>query len=53
MPGDKCPRKLFYEKPGGKTSSGRPRKRWKEDVEGGLKMLGVVRLKKQALNWDQ
>jgi len=38
-----CPKKIFTQEPEGTRRRGRPRKRWKEEVERDLQMLGVRR----------
>ena len=37
------PKKIFTEEPEGTRRRGRPRKRWKEEVERDLQVLGVRR----------
>jgi hypothetical protein len=40
-------RKILDDKPGGKKRSGRPRRRWLDDVEAGLRSRGVKRWTRQ------
>jgi len=40
---DKMPKKIFTQELEGTRSRGRPRKRWKEEVERDLEVLGVRR----------
>jgi hypothetical protein len=40
---DRMPKKIFTQELEGMRRRGRPRKRWKEEVEGDLKVLGVRR----------
>ena len=40
---DRIPKKIFTEELEGTKRRGRPRKRWKEEVERGLQVLGVRR----------
>jgi len=43
MEGDRMPKKIFTQELQGTRTRGRPRKRWKEEVERDLQMLGVKR----------
>jgi len=43
MEEDRMPKKIFTQEPEGTRRRGRPRKRWKEDVEKDLQVLGVRR----------
>ena len=43
MEEDRMPKKIFTEELEGTTRRGRPRKRWKEEVERDLQVLGVRR----------
>jgi len=43
MEEDRMPKKIFTEELEGTRRSGRPRKRWKEEVERDLQVLGVRR----------
>jgi len=43
MEEDRMPKKIFTQELGGTRRRGRPRKRWKEEVERDLQMLGVRR----------
>jgi len=43
MEEDRMPKKIFTEELEGTRRRGRPRKRWKEQVERDLQMLGVRR----------
>jgi hypothetical protein len=40
---DRMPKKIFTQELEGTRRRGRPRKRWKEEVERGLQVLGVRR----------
>ena len=40
---DRIPKKIFTQEPDGTRRRGRPRKRWKEEVERDLQVLGVRR----------
>jgi hypothetical protein len=53
MPEEKCPRKVFYENPGGRRLKGRPRKRWIDGVEENLSTLGVRRWRIKAANREE
>ena len=48
MEEDKMPKKIFTQELEGRRRRGRPRKRWKEEVERGLQVLGVRRRKELA-----
>jgi hypothetical protein len=43
MPEERCPRRVFYENPGGLRQRGRLRKRWIDGVEEDLSRMGVRR----------
>jgi hypothetical protein len=43
MEEDRMPKKIFNQQLEGTRRRGRPRKRWKEQVEGDLQVLGVRR----------
>jgi hypothetical protein len=43
MEEDRMPKKIFTQEPEGTRRRGRPRKRWKEEVERDLQVLGVRR----------
>jgi len=43
MEEDRMSKKVFTQELGGTRRKGRPRKRWKEEVERDLQMLGVRR----------
>jgi len=43
MEEDRMPKKIFNQEPEGARRRGRPRKRWKEEVERDLQVLGVRR----------
>jgi len=43
MEGDRMPKKIFTQELEGTRRRGRPRKRWKEEVERDLQVLGVRR----------
>jgi hypothetical protein len=43
MEEDRMPKKIFTQKLEGTKRRGRPRKRWKEEVERDLQVLGVRR----------
>jgi len=43
MEEDRMPKKIFTQELGGTRRRGRPRKRWKEEVERALHVLGVRR----------
>jgi len=43
MEEDRIPKKIFTQKLEGTRRRGRPRKRWKEEVERDLQVLGVRR----------
>jgi len=43
MEEDRMPKKIFTQELGGTSRRGRPRKRWKEEVERDLQVLGVRR----------
>ena len=43
MEEDRMPKKIFTQELEGTRRSGRPRKRWKEEVERDLQVLGVRR----------
>jgi len=43
MEEDRMPKKIFTQELGGTRKRGRPRKRWKEEVERDLQVLGVRR----------
>ena len=43
-------KRLLDGNPGGSRSRGRPRVRWKEQVEEDLKLLGVSNYKRKAAN---
>ena len=43
MEGDRMPKKIFNQQLEGTKRRGRPRKRWKEQVEGDLQVLGLRR----------
>jgi len=45
MEKDRMPKKIFNQEMEGARIRGRPRKRWKEEVEGDLQVLGVRRWK--------
>jgi len=42
MEEDKMPKKIFTQELEGKRRRGRPRKRWREEVERDLQVLGVT-----------
>jgi hypothetical protein len=46
-------KKIFEEKLEGRRSRGRPRLRWINDVEEGLRMLGVKRWRRKALGRER
>ena len=43
MEEDRMPKKMFTQELEGPSRRGRPRKRWKEEVERDLQVLGVIR----------
>jgi len=43
MEEDRMPKKIFTQELEGTRRRGRPRKRWKEEVERDLRVLGVIR----------
>ena len=46
---DRVAKKIFTQDLEGTRRSGRPRKRWKEEVERDLQVLGVRRLRRQLV----
>jgi len=46
MEEDRMPKKIFTQELEGSRRRGRPRKRWKEEVERDLQVLGVSRWRK-------
>jgi len=48
MEEDRMPKKIFNQQLEGTRRRGRPRKRWKEQVEGDLQVLGVRRQKEMV-----
>lgn len=50
MDGDRIPSKMLDSKPGGSRSVGRPRGRWKDEVEADLRALGVSGWRTLAVN---
>jgi hypothetical protein len=53
MPEERCPRKFFYENPGGCRQRGRPRKRWIDGVEEDLSRMGVRRWRIRVANREE
>jgi len=47
---DRMPKKIFAQELQGTRRRGRPRKRWKEEVESGLQVLGVRRWRELVAN---
>ena len=50
---DRTIEKMFNTKPGGARSVGRPKFRWEDGVYQDMRILGVKKLKKVALNRDE
>ena len=50
MEEDRMPKKIFTQKLEGTRRRGRPRKRWKEEVERDLQVLGVRRWRKLVMD---
>jgi len=53
MEEDRIPKKIFTQELEGTRRRGRPRKRWKEEVEGDLPVLGVRRWRKLMADREQ
>ena len=47
------PKKIFTQELEGTRSRGRPRKRWREEVERDLQVLGVRRWKELVAGWKK
>ena len=47
------PKKIFTEELEGTRKKGRPRKRWKEEVERDLKVLGMRRWRELVADWKK
>jgi hypothetical protein len=45
-------RKILDDKPGGKRTRGRPRRRWLDDVEADLRSMGVKRWRTYRIRWS-
>jgi len=50
MKEDRMPKKIFTQELEGTRHRGRPRKRWIEEVEGDLQVMGVKRWRTMAIN---
>ena len=50
MEEDRMPRKIFTEELEGSRGRGRPRKRWKEEVERYIQVLGVRRWRELVMD---
>jgi hypothetical protein len=50
---DRMPKKIFTQKLEGTRRRGRPRKRWTEEVERNLKVLGVRRRRELVIDRDK
>jgi hypothetical protein len=48
MCADRTVKKVFLGKPDGRRKAGRPKLRWLDCIENGLKMMGVKRWRKNA-----
>jgi hypothetical protein len=53
MPEKRCPRKVFFENPGGRRLRGCPRKRWIDGVVEDLSRMGVRRWRIKAANREE
>ena len=53
MNNDRTLKKTFNTKPDGARSVGRPKLRWKDDVDQDMRILGVKNWKKVAFNRDE
>ena len=50
---DRIPKKIFTQELEGPKRRGRPRERWKEEVERDLEVLGVRRWKELVADWKK
>jgi len=53
MEEDRMPKKIFTQELDGTRRRGRPRKRWKEEVERDLQVLGVRRWRELVAGWKK
>jgi hypothetical protein len=53
MNNDRTINKIFNTKPDGVRSAGRPKMRWEDGVDQGMRILEVKNWKKVALNRDE
>jgi len=53
MEEDRMPKKIFTQELEGTRKRGRPRKRWKEEIERDLQVLGVRRWRELVADWKK
>jgi hypothetical protein len=53
MEEDRMPKKIFTQELGGARRRGRPRKRWREEAERDLQVLGVRRWRDLVIDRDK
>jgi hypothetical protein len=53
MEEDRMPKKIFTQELEGKRRRGRPKKRWREEVERDLQVLGVRRWREMVIDMDK
>jgi hypothetical protein len=56
MEGETIPKRVLEWKPMGRRNRGRPRKRWIEDIEKGIQIMGIRgrrKLSKERAEWKK